>query len=506
MATPDATVYEKLARHFRRIGQLGEVAAIVEWDQAVNMPAAAGPARADAMATVASLSHDLRTQAWLGDALAAAELQRDLGAWERANLKEMSRAWRRATAVPGDLVEASTKAEKTCEQAWRQCRAANDFMAFAPLLESVVALKIQVAQALAEHLGCSPYDALLDEYEPGARAEDIDVIFAELRAFLPSFTEQVIEHQRAEAPIVPLGPFPLDQQRALAQELMLATGFDLSIGRLDTSHHPFCGGVPRDVRLTTRYDERDFTSAIMGVLHEAGHGKYEQALPAHWEHSPVGQARGMLIHESQSLLQEMQVCRSPEFLRFAAPGFRTAFPEQSRAQPLAYTPQNLASLYTRVKRSFIRVDADEVTYPSHVLLRYEIERDLLGGKLRVRDLPEAWDTGMRLLLSVSTLGNDRDGCMQDVHWPSGAFGYFPLYTLGAMAAAQLYEHARRAVPAIPEAIAAGNFGLLNDWLRQHIWARASSVSTQQLLTDATGEPLNSHYFIHHLQRRYLPRA
>lgn len=506
MALSDVSEYEKLARHFRRIGQLGEVAAIVEWDQAVNMPAAAGPARADAMANLASLRHELSTQAWIEDALQSAERARDLGQWERSNLHEMVRAWQRATALPGDLVEASAKADKTCEQAWREYRAQNNFDAFAPLLETVVRLKRQIAQALGERLGCSPYDALLDEYEPGARAADIDVIFAELRAFLPGFTEEVIESQKTHDFVTPQGPFPVAEQRALATELMIASGFDLQIGRLDTSHHPFCGGVPRDVRITTRYDESNFTSAMMGVLHEAGHGKYEQALPAHWEHAPVGQARGMLIHESQSLLQEMQVCRSAEFLEFAAPKFREAFKTQSERQPEAYTPANLARLYTRVERSLIRVDADEVTYPSHVLLRYELERQLLAGTLSVRELPDAWDAGMRSLLSLSTLGNDRDGCMQDVHWPSGAFGYFPLYTLGAIAAAQLYHHACVALPQIPRQIARGNFGPLNSWLREHIWTRASSVSTQQLLTDATGETLSSRYFINHLKRRYLPQA
>ncbi len=206
------------------------------------------------------------------------------------------------------------------------------------------------------------------------------------------------------------------------------------------------------------------------------------------------------------MLQEMQVCRSEAFLRFAAPHFREAFATQAAEQPEAYSVENLALLYKRVERSLIRVDADEVTYPAHVILRYELERDLLAGKLGVGQLPEAWDAGMTEMLSLSTLGNDRDGCMQDVHWPSGAFGYFPLYTLGAMAAAQLFAHARQAEPELDQQISGGDFSQLNAWLKTHVWSRASSVSTQQLLSDATGEPLNSRYFIEHLQARYQPAA
>ncbi len=483
-----------------------EIEAIVEWDQAVNMPAAAGAARAESMANLASLRHGLLTQPWLPEAIEAAQTQSDLGQWESANLHEMRRAVRRATAVPNDLVEASAKADKSCEQAWRRYRAENDFASFAPLMQTVLDLKREQAEALSEALGCSAYDALLDEYEPGAKSAEIDEVFAELRQFLPDFTQAVIERQASQPVHEPRGPFPVEQQRRLAQQMMKASGFDLSCGRLDVSHHPFCGGVPRDVRITTRYDEADFTSSLMGVLHEAGHGKYEQALPPHWQHQPVGHARGMLIHESQSLLQEMQVCRSEAFLRFAAPHFREAFATQAAEQPEAYSVENLALLYKRVERSLIRVDADEVTYPAHVILRYELERDLLAGKLGVGQLPEAWDAGMTEMLSLSTLGNDRDGCMQDVHWPSGAFGYFPLYTLGAMAAAQLFAHARQAEPELDQQISGGDFSQLNAWLKTHVWSRASSVSTQQLLSDATGEPLNSRYFIEHLQARYQPAA
>lgn len=495
--------YSKLQAHFGRIGQLDEVAAIVEWDQAVNMPETAGAGRARAMAGLTRTRHELLTQPQLEQWFAEAAQETDLGAWESANLREMRRWHRRARAVPGDLVEAASQAEKTSEQAWRRYRAENDFGQFAPYLERVILLKRQVGEALGQALDCDVYDALMDEYEPGARSAVIDEHFAELGRFLPDFTRRVLEQQRAIAWQRPRGPFPVEQQRALAWELMGVVGFRREGGRLDVSHHPFCGGVPHDVRITTRYDDADFTSALMGVLHEAGHGKYEQHLPRQWLHQPVGVARGMVLHESQSLLLEMQVCRGAAFLQFLGPRIRAAFARQVASQPAAYTHENLCRLYTRVQPGLIRVDADEVTYPAHIVLRYELEKALLNGELRVRELPEAWNARMLDLLGLPTLGNDRDGCMQDVHWPSGAFGYFPLYTLGALVAAQLYAAARSARPELVTELSQGRFETLDAWLAEHVWSRASLTSTAEIVEAATGRPLGVDAFVEHLQQRYL---
>lgn len=494
--------YELLTSHFRTLSHFQEVAAIVEWDQAVNMPEAAGTGRAEAMATLMSQCHQLLVEPRLEEWLSKAEQQADLGNWERANVAEMRRLVTAALALPSDLVAASTRAEKRSEQAWRRYRAANDYVAFAPYLSEVIKLKQETAAALGQALGCSPYDALLGQFEPGITTALVDRVFNQLRDALPSFTERVIERQQHTPVIIPSGPFPVAAQRELGLELMQLVGFSTTAGRLDVSHHPFCGGVPRDVRITTRYDESDFTSSLMGILHESGHAKYEQGLPEAWLHQPVGAARGMVVHESQSLLLEMQVCRSREFLAFAAPLIRKAFPNRVAQQPHAYGVDNLYALYTRVERSLIRVDADEVTYPSHVLLRYDLERALLSGALSVADLPDAWDAGMRELLGLTTAGNDKDGCMQDVHWPCGAFGYFPLYTLGATVAAQLFAAAAGETPELPQLIARGEFGPLNEWLRRTVWSRASSCTLSDLLMDATGEDLNAHHLLAHLTRRY----
>jgi carboxypeptidase Taq len=279
---------------------------------------------------------------------------------------------------------------------------------------------------------------------------------------------------------------------------MAAVGFDFTHGRLDTSLHPFCGGVPDEVRITTRYDEADFAKALMGVLHETGHALYERGLPGDWRAQPVGAARGMAVHESQSLLIEMQACRSAEFAAYLAPLAREAFAGKGPA----WTADNLLRLNNRVSPGFIRVDADEVTYPAHIILRYRLEKNIIAGDLPLADLPGAWNEGMQALLGI-TPPDDRHGCLQDIHWFDGAWGYFPTYTLGAIAAAQLFAAATAAIPEIPAAIGRGDFAPLIGWLRQNVHAWGSFHSTDALLEQATGRPLDPKAFEAHLTARYL---
>lgn len=494
--------YENLTEHFRRIAQFEEIGAIVQWDQAVNMPPRAGASRARAVGALARLQHDLVSDARVGDWLTGANRGRELSPWEQANLREMERLHRRATALPADLVEETTNACQLSEQAWRRYRKENDFASYAPLLERVVQRSREVAQALSRVLGLDPYDCLMDAYEPGMKSVDVDAAFAPLREFIPAFIGEVVERQASEPCVVPRGPFPVERQRELATRMMAASGLDMERARLDVSHHPFCGGVPDDVRITNRYRESDFLSGLMGVLHEAGHGKYEQGLPEEYRDQPVGKARGMVVHESQSLLQEMQVSRGRDFMTFLAARLPEVFPELVAEQPEAYGVENLYRLQTRVERGFIRVDADEVTYPAHVMLRYDLERDLISSRLEVRDLPEAWDDKMNAYLGLSTRGNDRDGCLQDVHWPSGAFGYFPLYTLGAQVAAQLFAAAREALTTLPADLQRGDLSALNSWLRTNVWGQGSRLTVSELLTAATGRPLDPSVFIEHLKSRY----
>jgi carboxypeptidase Taq len=493
------TPYETLETKFRRIGTLQEAAAMLQWDWATTMPSGGATARAEQLATLKVLTHEALTDPRLAELLDAAEEESGLGKWQRANLREMRRRWLHATAVPGDLVEALSRACSTCESELRRARPENDFKGVLPKLHAVLDLVRGVAAAKSARLGKSPYEALLDEYEPDGSTAEIDRLFDDLSDFLPGFIARAIEHQaRLPAPSEPPGPFPIERQRAAGVRLMEGVGFEFEHGRLDVSLHPFCGGTPDDVRITTRYDETSFRGALMGVLHETGHALYERGLPAAWRRQPVGDARGMAIHESQSLLMEMQACRSREFTEFLAPVLRESF----GGSAAEWAPDNLFRLNTQVQRSLIRVDADEATYPAHVILRYRLEKALIAGDLPLADLPGAWAEGMEELVGIVP-PDDGDGCLQDIHWYDGAWGYFPTYTLGALIAAQLFAAAREAIPGLMEQIGQGKFATLLGWLRENVHAQGSLLSTGELVERATGAPLGTAAFERHLRERYL---
>jgi carboxypeptidase Taq len=493
------TPYQNLHGRFARIGALREALGILHWDAATHMPDGGATSRAEQLATLKVIVHEGMTDPALPDLLAGAEGQNDLDEWQRTNIAEMRRGIAHATAVPADLVAAFSKACSECEMVWRKARPASDFAAVLPALDKVLSLTREVAAAKAAALGKSPYDALLDQYEPDGSTATIDRLFGELIAVLPGMIDDALARQSSRpAPLQPDGPFAIETQRRLGLDLMKRLGFDFEHGRLDVSAHPFTGGTPGDVRITTRYDDNDFRQGLMGVLHETGHALYELGLPAQWSRQPVGDARGMSLHESQSLLIEMQVCRGREFMAFAAPLIRVAF---NGAGP-TWDAGNLYRLGTRVARSFIRVDADELTYPAHVTLRYRLERALIAGDMRLADLPAEWNKGMRDLIGVEP-PDDARGCLQDIHWYDGAWGYFPTYTLGAMNAAQLFQAAKAADSSILPGIATGDFAPLLAWLRKNVHATASSRSTDQIMTEATGRPIETAPYLTHLRARYL---
>ena len=491
--------YQKLEEHFRRLKALSEAEAILHWDMSTIMPRGGAAARAEQLAELKAVQHGIMTAPEISELLNQAESQDDLSDSQRANLREMKRAWVHATALSEDMVIALSKAESSCEAVWRTARPNADFALVLPQFEALLAIVKEVAAAKADRLNLNLYDALLDQYEPGMRSEVIDQEFASLEEFLPGFLSRVIEHQAIQESVIqPTGPFSEAKQQALGMRFMEAFGFDFDHGRLDISLHPFCGGTPDDVRITTRYDENDFTSSLMGVLHETGHALYERGLPKQWRSQPAGEARGMGMHESQSLLVEMQVCRSQEFLEFASPIITEAF----NGTGPAWHVDNLYRLYTRVKPDYIRVDADEVTYPAHVILRYRLEKAMIEGNLKASDLPGAWNDAMKKLLGI-TPPTDREGCLQDIHWYDGAWGYFPTYTLGAMMAAQIFQAAINADSKILPGIRKGNFAPLMGWLRQNIHAQGSLLTTSEILIQATGKALDAEVFKSHLEKRYL---
>lgn len=488
--------YDRLKARFARIAALGEAAAMLHWDASTMMPPGGAASRGEQLASLAGLGHELLIAPEVEEDL---EIARPEGAWEQANLALMERAHARATALPTDLVEATARANSACEKIWREAKAHADFALVRPALTEVVRLQRETAQALAAELRMDPYDALMDGYQRGVTAADVEPVFAAYEAFLAEALPRAEAIQAVQPPAIPLpGPFPAEVQRGLCRRLSERIGLDYDHARLDESLHPFCGGTPADVRLTTFYDEQDVAKALLGVLHETGHALYERGLPSAWARQPVGEAAGMAAHESQSLIVEMQACRSDAFLGFLGRELRAAF--GGPAEP--YTAGNLARHWRRVERGFIRVDADEITYPAHVILRFRLERALIAGDLEVADLPGAWNEALHRMLGI-TPPDDAKGCLQDIHWHDGAFGYFPSYTLGAMAAAQLMKAARAAEPGLDAALAEGDMVPLLGWLRANVHAKGSLLGFQDLLRAATGKPLDPQDFMDHLRARYL---
>ena len=497
--TKAQAAYHRLEQRFERMAILNEASSMLSWDASVMMPSGGSAARGDQFAVLASLAHEVLIDPAVGDDLALAQSTALESAWQDRNLHLMHHAYQRATALPTRLVEAMARSNASCEKIWREARKQSDFSMVAEELAEVVSLTREYAHALATVLPLSPYDCLMDGFQPGITVADVTPLFDAYRHFLDQALPQVEALQARRPKPQPLqGPFDIGQQEGLCRRLSLQAGLEADHSRLDRSTHPFCGGIPSDVRITTRYDEQNFAKSLLGVMHETGHALYERGLPVAWLRQPVGHAAGMAAHESQSLIIEMQACRSDAWLSWLSTALIEAFP-QARA---ALAPDNLAVLWRRVERGFIRVDADEMTYPAHVMMRFSLEQELIAGDLTVHALPERWNALMQDLLGI-TPPDAAQGVLQDIHWYNGLFGYFPSYTLGAMAAAQLMQAARHADPAIDAAMAQGRLAPLLTWLRQNVHAQGSFYGLNDLLRAATGQPLTLDAFTQHLQQRYL---
>lgn len=496
--TSKKSAYAALKSHYHKIHNFQHLSAIIGWDQAAMMPSGGNGARSNAMAELSLHIHQLATEDKLGDLFANAENE-TLTTNDTASLHEMKRTWQLATVLPDELVTAKSLAGSSCEHAWRSQRGDNDWLGFEKNWAEVVKLSQEEAQIRAEATNTTPYDAMLNIYEPGTTSASLDKTFTDVKSWLPGLITQVIDKQSTDKFIEPAGTFDTSSQKAMGLDVMKLLKFDFEHGRLDESMHPFCGGVPQDVRITTRYSEDEFVQSLMGIVHETGHARYEQGLPKQFTGLPAGEARSMGIHESQSLFFEMQVGRSEEFIAHLS---RLAGQHFSDHDSTLFGHENFQKLYTRVKKDFIRVDADELTYPAHVILRYEIERDLMNGNIKHTDVPELWDVKMQQYLGLSTKGNYKNGCMQDIHWTDGSFGYFPSYTLGAMYAAQFMASMQQTVD-VSSAIHSGDLSPIFTWLGDNIWSQASLFSTDNLVKQATGETLNAAHFKQHLETRYL---
>lgn len=492
--------YQQLEDRFGQIMALKQIDSLLDWDRSVLMPEAGVDQRARQVEVLNLKIHEMQTDPHVGEWLAAVD-KKNLSPWQAANVRVMEWLYTHATAVPADLVARKMSQETRTEMIWRKARAEDDFSIVEKELGALLSIVREHAAAKAEKLGTCKYGALMDSYAPGMSVADVDAAFDDVAAFLPSFLDDVLAVQKEPLPLG--GPFDVGTQQKLCQQVCNLIGFTPDWGRLDVSLHPFSSGIGNDVRITTRYKEEDFTDAMQGVAHEAGHGFYDRYTPAEWQHQPVGasQNMGMAIHESQSLSIDMQLGRSREYWQFMAPHVQKAF--GGKGDELS--AENLYRHVTRVSRSFIRVEADEVTYPAHVIMRYRLERAMVEGKLDVKDLPEAWREGFRSLIGVAPPSN-RLGCLQDIHWYFGAFGYFPAYALGAFIAAQMVDKMKQDIPDVFARVATGDIGGFTGWLRDNVQAKACLMTPPELVRDATGKPFSTYYFKKHVTERYLGRT
>jgi len=523
-----ADFYQELMAIVDEAAVLASCSALLGWDEQTFMPPEGAVHRSNQLALLAGLHHEKSTNPRIGELLDAVEDSRiihDQASPEAANVRELRRLYNRQTRLPRTLVEALARATSLAQQVWVSSRASADFASFRPHLETIIRLKREEASCLmhaledskSSHIPQSPfvsvYDPLLDDYEPGARNAALVTLFEGLRKDLVPLAAEISEavrrhangksfrgHQdRTESPhSVLTREYPIDRQRVFVEMVAAAVGFDFRRGRLDVTAHPFCTGVgPGDIRITTRYDVRQFSDAFFGVLHEVGHGLYEQGLDPDRFGTPLGDAVSLGVHESQSRLWENAVGRSKAFWTYWFPLARQVFPQALHDVTL----DQFHAAVNHVVPSLIRVQADEVTYNLHILIRFELERALLTGDLPVADLPSAWNAKYRETLGVVP-SNDAEGCLQDIHWSAGLFGYFPTYTLGNLYAAQLFARADADLGGLDLAFARGEFAGLLGWLRENVHRHGKRYSPSALIERATATPLDHRPFIESLRRKY----
>jgi carboxypeptidase Taq len=493
--------YAALIGRIKEYNLLGSCGSVLAWDERTYLPRQGAGLRAEQMALLARMTHEMLTAPQIGELLADVEgssLVRDPESVPAVNVREVRRAYDRAVKLPKELVEELARVTTHAQQVWQQARQGNDFALFRPWLEKVVALKRQEAQAVGYRE--APYDALLDEYEPGATAAEITRVFADLSAELVPLIAAITAAGRTARRDILERSFPVDRQQVFGQAAAAAIGFDFNAGRLDVTTHPFCSGIgPGDCRITTRYNPRHFNEAFFGILHEAGHGLYEQGLDAEHFGTPMGSAVSLGIHESQSRLWENQVGRGRPFWEHFFPRARQVF-----LDALAdVTLDDFLFAVNEVQRSYIRVEADEATYNLHIILRFELEQALMAGTLQAADVPGAWDEKFHQLFGL-TPPSQAQGCLQDIHWSGGGIGYFPTYTLGNLYAAQLMEQARQDLGDLDADFRQGQFGRLKAWLNEKVHRPGQRYRPADLCRRVTGKPLSHRPLLVYLRNKYAP--
>lgn len=489
-----ATAYDDLVAQLKRAHLLGAVSGILSWDEQVNLPPGGAAQRGEQLGLLAELQHAASSHPAIGERLAELEQRKDLlSPDQRVVVREARRDYDRITKLPPEFVAERARLNSAAYHAWVKARPANDFAGYAPFLER----QLEMAKREAEHAGWGerPYDYAIDQHDPGFTLASVEALLAELKTGLVPLVRRIAA--AGEGSRLRLRGFPVERQRLFLREVTERIGFDYRRGRIDVSVHPFCGGSAGDVRMTTRYAEDEPLSSLFGSIHETGHGLYEQGLPVADLGTPLGEPAGMAVHESQSRLWENQVGRGRAFWRCFEARYRELFSEQLAA----VDGDAFHRAVNEVRPTFVRVEADELHYNLHIILRFELEKRLFAGTLAVRDLPAAWNA-----LSIDLFGaappDDRDGVLQDVHWSGGAFGYFPSYALGNMIAAQLWRAIRREMPDLEKDFARGDFSRLLGWLRDGIHRQGRRYPGLELVQRVTGEPLSARPLLAYLKERY----
>ena len=493
--------YKELIRRCKDAAVLSSCAELLGWDERTYMPPAGSAHRAEQMALLARLVHEMVTTPALGDLLAAVEasdLVKEAGSVEAANVREIRRSYDRAVKLPPALVEELARVTTQAQQVWQKARHDNDFASFRPWLEKIVHLKREEAAAVGYGKGV-PYDALLDEYEPGATTAEVTRIFADLRDRLAPLVAAIAASGRRPREEVLHRDFPVERQREFGRAAAAAIGFDFNAGRLDPTTHPFCSGLgPGDCRLTTRYNPRFFNESFFGILHEAGHGIYEQGLDPQHFGTPAGSAASLGIHESQSRLWENQVGRGRPFWDHFFPKAQQIFPSLA-----GVSEDDFVFAINDVRPSFIRVEADEATYNMHIILRFELEQALISGDLKPADVPAAWNEKFERSLGLK-VPDDARGCLQDIHWSGGGIGYFPTYALGNLYAAQFMAQARQDLDDLDGDFRRGEFGRLKGWLNEKVHRHGHRYRAGELCERVTGKPLSPEPLLAYLRQKYAP--
>lgn len=490
--------YALLEKHIAKINKISTAGASLHWDLTQNTPDGAKENLSEDIGNLSSIAHEMFISKHTEDLILASEGEK-LDDWQSANLRLIKKDYISSTALSAEFVEKFSILTSQGQSIWQKAKISSDWDAFAPYLKKIVISVREMADIKSAKLGVKPYEALLNEYDAGRTLAEIESVFTTLKASLPALICEIIEKQKSEQVLPITNPIESGLQKEISVKIMQNMKFDFSNGRIDEYEHPYCTTTSGGVRILSKFEPQNFLQGIMATIHETGHALYEQNLPKAYKNQPVGKACGMSVHESQSLFMELQVARSKSFSEYLSKLLKDNFSFKGQE----FSSENLYRLLNRTKRSLIRVEADEATYPLHVILRFELEKALLDGSINVEDLPEIWNKKMKEYLDI-TPENHKTGVMQDVHWSSGGFGYFPCYVGGSINASMLAQAAKKCNSFTDKDLAKGDLNKVTDFLKENIWHNGSRFSPSKLIENATGiNALSPEVFIGYLKRKFL---